>query len=276
MPLTLTLRESPRIPIEVESIRLETVRAQSLPEILSTRINYGNQQPELGELFTAQGSACDDESVIWDGDCSKVKLIGTGLTRGRMTVLGHAGMHLGAEMRGGEIEVRGNAGDWLGAQLHGGRIRVRGNAGHHVGGVYLGGRKGMTGGEILIDGNAGDEVGRAMRRGLSAVGGQAGEAVGFNLIAGTILVQSARAGRHGAGMRRGTIGWLGAVPPTSWLPTFQPGAIYEPVFLRIFLNALEQQGFPLPEGCLTAKYQRISGDFLEQGRGEFLVRVAGA
>ena len=57
---------------------------------------------------------------------SKVKWIGRGMTRGRITIMGNAGMHLGAYMKGGAIEVSGNASDWLGAEMSGGLIRIRG------------------------------------------------------------------------------------------------------------------------------------------------------
>ena len=168
-------------------------------------MQYGNKQLTLGEFFNVSGSCGDDGEMIWEGDCAKIKLIGTGMTTGRMTIRGNAGMHLGAEMTGGEIICEGDAGDWVGAEMHGGRIHVRGNAGHLIGAVYRGGRRGMTGGEILIDGKAGNEIGHTMRRGLIAVGGRSGDAAGFNMIAGSIFLFGEAGIRPGAGMRRGTI-----------------------------------------------------------------------
>ena len=56
----------------------------------------------------------------------------------------HAGMHLGAYMKGGSIEVSGNASDWIGAEMTGGLIRVRGNAGGQVGAAYRGSLAGMN------------------------------------------------------------------------------------------------------------------------------------
>ena len=166
MPLTLTLIQPSAIPLEVDAVQLDTVRNQSPDEVKQILIQRGNQQLPLGEFFQVQGSAAEDEELVWEGDCSKVKLIGTHWKQGRVRVAGNAGMHLGAEMTGGEILVEGHAADWVGAEMHGGRIRVLGNAGHLVGGAYRGGRRGMTGGEILIHGNAGNEIGLTMRRGL--------------------------------------------------------------------------------------------------------------
>jgi formylmethanofuran dehydrogenase subunit C len=271
MPLTLTLKQRTSIPIEADSIRLEAVREQSPDQIKATLVQYGNSQSELGEFFDVSGSAADDEHLVWTGDCSKVKLIGAGLQSGKITVEGNAGMHLGSEMLGGEITVHGNAGDWVGAEMKGGRIHVHGNAGHCPGAVYRGGRKGMTGGEILIDGDAGNEIGHTLRRGLIAVGGKAGDGLGFNMIAGSILIFGAAGIRPGAGMRRGTIGLFGSDPPPM-LPTFRLACADRPEFLRVYLLHLRRTGFAVPDECLTAVYRRYSGDFLELGKGEILVR----
>lgn len=274
MPLVFSLRHKTSIPLEVDAIRLETVRGQTADQVSSTLVQHGNKQLSIGEFFEVSGSAAGDGEIVWQGDCSHVKLIGTGWESGRIIIEGNAGMHLGAEMRGGEIIVRGNVGDWLGAELKGGRIRVHGNAGNLVGCVYRGGRRGMTGGEILIDGNAGDEIGHSLRRGLIAVGGKAGDAVGFGQIAGTLLFCGEIGIRPGAGMKRGTIALLGNEPAPPMLPTFRQACIYRPVFLRLYLSHLRKLGFPVPPAALEADYLRFSGDLLELGKGEILVRQA--
>jgi len=66
--------------------------------------------------------------IVLEGDLSRAKQIGAGMTQGKITIHGDAGMHLGATMRGGEIAVHGNAGDWAGAEMQGGLIRIMGNA----------------------------------------------------------------------------------------------------------------------------------------------------
>lgn len=269
MPLLLRLKNRSAIPLEVDALQLETVREQSTADAAKTLIQHGNVQVPLGEVLDVSGSAADNE-IVWEGDCSAIKLIGAGLKEGRIRVEGDVGMHLGAQMRGGEILVSGNAADWLGAEMHGGRIHVRGNAGNLIGAVYRGGRRGMTGGEILVDGHAGSEVGHTMRRGLIAIGGNTGEGAGFSMIAGTILVFGSSGSRPGAGMRRGTIGLFGAAPPM--LPTFRPAAMCQPVFLRFYLLRLREMGFLVGDECLAADYHRYCGDFLALGKGEILVR----
>jgi formylmethanofuran dehydrogenase subunit C len=272
MPLVITLNQKTSIPVEVDSIQLETVRAQTADEVKGTQVQYGNKQVPLGEFFDVSGSAADDDEIVWEGDCGHVKLIGSHLKQGRIRVEGHAGMHLGAEMTGGEIVVHGNAHDWVGAEMHGGRITVHGNAGHLTGAVYRGGRRGMTGGEILIHGNAGNEIGHTMRRGLIAVAGKVGDAAGIALIAGSLLLFGETGIRPGAGMRRGTIGLLGSEEPPDMLPTFKFSCTDQPVFLQIYLRHLLSLGFPVPEECLHASIDRYCGDFLEFGKGEILVR----
>lgn len=273
MPLTLSLREPSAIPLEVDSVKLEIVRGQAPDEVKATRIQRGNKQVTVGEFFDVGGSAADDNTLVWEGDCSKVKLIGAHLTAGTVRVEGNAGMHLGAEMTGGEVIVHGNAGDWVGAEMHGGRIRVHGNAGHLVGAVYRGGRKGMTAGEILIDGDAGNEIGHAMRRGLIAIGGRAGDAAGVAMIAGTIVINGETGIRYGPGMRRGSIILLGADTP-DMLPTFRYSSTYRPTILRVLLRYVQQLGWNVPDNSLDAAYHRYHGDFLELGKGEILIRVA--
>ncbi len=276
MPVVLRLRQVTTIPLEVDAVRVEVVRGQSPAQIAATPVQYGNQPVPLAEFFDVSGSAADDQEIVWDGDCSHVKRIATGLTAGRVRVEGSAGMHLGAEMRGGTVTVSGNAGDWAGAEMHGGRIHVHGNTGHFAGAVYRGGRVGMTGGELFIDGNSGDELGHTMRRGLIAVRGTTGNAAGFNMRAGTLLLFGAVGVRPGAGMKRGTIALLGDAPPPALLPTFRPACTWRPDFLRMYLNHLRQGGFAVQDAELAAACQRFSGDVLELGKGEILIREAGA
>lgn len=274
MPLVLTLKNTTSIPVEVDSIRLETVREQSAADVARTLVQYGNKQLELGEFFDLSGSAADDNTMIWQGDCSRIKLIGTGLTAGKVIVDGAAGMHVGAEMMGGEIEVRGNAGDWGGAEMHGGRIWIRGNAGHCIGAVYRGGRRGMTGGEILIEGDCGNELAHTLRRGTIAVRGRVGDGAGFNMLAGTLLLFGGSGVRPGAGMRRGTIVYLGTELPPPMLPTYKLAGQAQPVYLSVYLRYLSQIGWHVPPECFSASYRQFNGDFLELGKGEILVRQA--
>jgi formylmethanofuran dehydrogenase subunit C len=265
--LTLRYNNATTIPVEAEVIAPEHFAGKSAREIAALPVQHGNAQAPLGEFFAVDGNA-DDGRVVVEGDCCRVKLIGSGMQSGTITVRGNAGMHLGAEMRGGAIHVLGNVGDWVGAELRGGVIHVHGDAGHHAGAGYRGSRLGMRGGRLLIDGNAGNEIGSGMRRGLIAIGGDAGDFTGVGLIAGSILVFGKTGIRVGANMRRGTIALFG--PPTPLLPTFHFDCVYQPVFMRLYLRLLERHGFTHEARHRTGSYRRFSGDLVASGKGEVL------
>jgi formylmethanofuran dehydrogenase subunit C len=265
--LRLHYKSTTTIPVEAECLTPDNLAGKTVAEIAALPVQHGNVQVPLGEFFAVEGDPGDRELVI-EGDCSRVKWIGSDMTTGRITVHGNVGMHLGAEMRGGEIHVHGQAGDWVGAEMRGGLIHVRGDAGHLVGGAYRGSRAGMRGGVILVDGKAGNEVGGTMRRGLIAVGGAAGDFVGVSMIAGTIFVFGPPGVRTGAGMKRGTIALYSG--PPQLLPTFRFACVYRPVFLRMYLRQLKAWGFPLAEEHLHGSYRRYSGDLVSLGKGEVL------
>src|SRR5262245_56060836 len=187
--LQLTYHGTTTIPVEAECITPDNLAGKSAAEVLSLPVQHGNAQVPLGEFFGVEGDAGDGE-VLVEGDCGRVKWLGAGMTGGRLTVRGNAGMHLGAEMRGGEVVVEGNAGDWVGA-------------------AYRGSAAGMRGGVILVDGRAGNEVGGGMRRGLVAVGGAVGDFPGVSLIAGSVFLFGPSGVRPGAGMKRGSLVFCG-------------------------------------------------------------------
>lgn len=266
MPLELALLEAQSIPVEVDGISTTTVRNAKPDEIAALPVHQGNRQHALGDLFSINGSAADDETIVWQGDCSRVKLIGTGQSTGTTIVEGDTGMHVGASMTGGRIEVRGNAADWVGAEMQGGIIQIRGNAGHLVGAVYRGGRRGMKGGVILVEGDAGNEIGHTMRRGVIAVRGRTGDALAFNMIAGTVIALGETGIRPGAGMRRGSLVFAGEAP--TMLPTFKAAGTERPAFLPFYARRLRQLGFPVDDELLGRDFRKYAGDYLALGKGE--------
>jgi formylmethanofuran dehydrogenase subunit C len=226
---------------------------------------HGRERTRLGEFFAVSGSG-DDVRV--EGDLRRVKFVGAGMTAGRLTVAGNAGMHAGAGMSGGELRVEGDAGDWAGAGMRGGRLVVTGSAGHHLGGVYAGERAGMRGGEIVVHGDAGEQAGAGLRRGMIAVGGRVGEAAGLRMLAGTIVALGGVGARAGAAMRRGSIVTMAPVTP---LATFVFSCIYRPPFLGLYLRRLRALGLPVSDDQLEGRYARWCGDGLELRRGEILI-----
>jgi formylmethanofuran dehydrogenase subunit C len=265
--LQLRYRAATTIPVEAECVTPNHLAGKTIAEIAALPVQHGNRSEPLGEFFQVEGDASDG-AVMVEGDCSRVKLLGSGMTSGHLTVRGDVGMHLGAEMTGGVIDVFGNAGDWVGAELRGGRIHVRGNAGHLVGAGYRGSRFGMRGGVLLIEGKAGNEIGSGMRRGLIAIGGDTGDYLGVSMIAGTVVVFGQPGVRPGAGMKRGSIVFYGPRPVL--LPTFRYDCAYDPVFLKLYVSQLRQWGFPVAESLHQRSWRRYSGDLVATGKGEVL------
>src|SRR5215211_3208704 len=265
MTLTLTMREQPAVPLEAEALCPDRLAGASPEEIKALPVWHGNERTRVGEFFAISGAG-DDVRV--EGDLSRVKFVGAGMTAGRLTVAGNVGMHAGAGMRGGELHVEGDAGDWAGAGMRGGTLVVRGSAGRQLGGVYPGERAGMRGGEIVVHGDAGAQAGAGVRRGLIAVAGRVGDAAGLRMLAGTIVALGGVGPHAGAGMRRGSIVTMA---PTTPLATFVFSCIYRPPFLGLYLRRLRALGLAVSDEQLDGRYARWCGDGLELRRGEILV-----
>ncbi|HSW40717.1 MAG TPA: formylmethanofuran dehydrogenase subunit C [Acidobacteriota bacterium] len=261
----LRLKSFPRLALEADVISPDIIGGLSRPEIDSLPVRLGRRRYRLCDFFETDGEK--SRRLELHGDCSRVKLIGRGMTGGSVTVFGNAGMHLGAEMRGGAITVHGNVADWTGAEMRNGLIHVRGAAGGQAGAAYRGSRKGMRGGMIVVEGDADIEIGMRMRRGLIYIGGRAGDFAGLQMMGGTILLCGGAGLRTGAWMSRGTIV---ALKPVDLLPTFPYACAYEPVFLRLLLKHLADFGITPPDNFPNGPLRRHTGDTSGLGKGEIL------
>ena len=266
MPLTLTLREPPAVPLETEGLTPDRLAARSRAQIEALTVWHGNRRGQLADFFAVSGNGGEELRI--EGDLRRVKFLGAGLTAGRLIIAGDAGMHTGAEMRGGELVVESDVGDFAGTGMRGGRLVVRGSAGHELGGAHPGERAGMRGGEIHVHGDAGHQVGAGLRRGLIAVAGRMGDAAGLRMLAGTIVALGGVGAQPGAAMRRGTIV---AMSQVTLLPTFAFACSYRPPFLRLYLRHLRALGLPLIDEQIEGRYARWCGDGLELRRGEILI-----
>jgi formylmethanofuran dehydrogenase subunit C len=264
--ITLTLKEQPSVPLEAEMISPDVMAGLKHDAIRALPVFLGKRQCRLDDFFAVEGEESDELEVR--GDAAKVKWIGRGMTRGRLTVTGNAGMHLGAHMKGGAIEVSGNASDWVGAEMTAGLIRIHGNAGGQIGAAYRGSLAGMKGGTILVGGSAGLEVGMRMKRGIIVVGGPVRDFAGLQMKGGTIFLLSGAEIRTGAWMFRGTIVSLVPIP---LLPTFSYACAYQPTFLRVYARYLLALGISIPHDGTDGAYQRYTGDTAVPGKGEILV-----
>ncbi len=269
--IKLRLKFKPSIPVFAENISPDKFSGKNIDEIKNIEIFYGNKEKKLDELFEVEKIG-DNEEILIEGDVSNVREIGKGMTKGKIIINGNAGMHLGAYMKGGIIEVHGNVDDWLGAEMEGGLIRVEGNAGNFVGGAYYGSNAGMNGGIIIIEGNVRNETGRFMSLGTIVINGNAGNFTGVHMKGGTIFIFGNVGERTGAEMHDGSI-IIANRNNTSinLLPTFKSNGTTKFTFINLFLNELKKYNIQVDEFFGT--YERFSGDFAEQGKGEiFLFR----
>lgn len=262
--LTLTLKETPHVPLEAETITPDAMAGLSLDAVRALPAWLGKRQVQLSDFFDVAGEPGDQIEVV--GDAGRVKWMGRGMTRGKLMVRGNAGMHTGAYMKGGTIEVTGNAHDWLGGEMAGGLIRVAGNAGGQVGAAYRGSLSGMKEGTILVGGTAGLEVGLRMKRGTIVIGGLCRDFAGLQMKGGTLVLLGGAEIRTGAWMARGTII---SVRPIRLMPTFAYSCEYSPAFLRLYARHLQGLGVTLPTEGGT--YQRYTGDTATPGKGELLL-----
>jgi formylmethanofuran dehydrogenase subunit C len=264
--IALTLKEPPSVPLEAESISPDVTVGLSHAALRALPVFLGKRRRRLEDFFEIEGAASDALSIR--GDLRKVKWIGRGMTRGRVTIVGDVGMHLGASMAGGVIDVAGGVSDWLGAEMTGGLIRVRGSAGGQVGAAYRGSSRGMNQGTIVVEGSAGIEVGMRMRRGVIAVAGPVRDFAGLQMKGGTIFLLGGAEIRTGAWMTRGTIVSLA---PIHLLPTFTYACTYRPTFLCLYARYLETLGISIPQPAGDGTYRRYTGDTSGLGKGEILV-----
>jgi formylmethanofuran dehydrogenase subunit C len=263
--IILRLKEQPTVPLEAECVSPDVFVQRGAEEVRALPVFLGKRRHRLEDFFTIEGAGGDE--IELHGDTSRVKWIGKEMTRGRITIHGDIGMHLGAFMAGGQIDVLGNAGDWVGGEMKGGLIHIRGNAGGQLGAAYRGSITGLDGGAILVEGTAGIELGMRMKRGLIAVKGMVRDFAGLQMKGGTIVLMSGAELRTGAWMLRGTIITM---KPVRLLPTFADSGLYNPTFLNVYAKHLHQFGFELPYDVRMGSYQRYAGDSSVPGKGEIL------
>ncbi|MGA9099410.1 MAG: formylmethanofuran dehydrogenase subunit C [Methanotrichaceae archaeon] len=241
------------ISVEAENISPDKLASITLGQMRNLEVWQGNRKRKLSDLFKVSGDedpTKPEETVIrLEGDFSKVKRIGEGMSAGTIEVTDSVGMHAGNNMRGGLLQIGWNADDWLGREMHDGRIVVKGNAGNYAGSGYRGEKCGMRGGEIQINGNAGAYLGEHMCGGSIRVDGNVGDFPGAVNQGGTIFIGGSTY-LPGAEMTKGTITVRGKARV---LPSFQKAEV-------ICLDGVD--------------HQKYIGDLVENGKGELFVALS--
>ncbi len=205
--VTIKPKKEIRISTEAENISPDKFAGKTEKEIESIEAWMGNQKTTLGELFLikVEGSApASDTKIVMEGDFSRIKRIGEGMTGGLLLINGNVDMHIGAKMSGGKITLKGNADSWAGREMKGGELIIEGNVGYYLGAGYRGESCGMRGGKITVMGNALDFVGEHMCGGEIIVKGNAGILPGLSNNGGKIVIEG-NTSRPGSEMSKGTI-----------------------------------------------------------------------
>lgn len=255
--ITLHPKRAFKFPIEAKNITPDIFAKKSLKELAALEMWEGNRKRSLSDLFNIKNDSSPSEefTIKIEGDVSKLRNLGAGMTKGGIVVDGDVGMHLGEEMSGGTITVAGNAGSWAGSKMKGGTIEIKGNAGDYIGASYRGSTQGMKGGKIIIHGNAGYEVGCFMRNGLIKILGDVGLFAGIHMSNGTIFVQGNSEGRAGAQMINGKVVVVGYVPDV--MPTFTIDSIKP----KVKVDGEKIEG----------PFYSFIGDLADNGKGKLFV-----
>ncbi len=205
--VTIKPKKDIKISVEAENISPDKFAGLSEKDIQSLEAYLGNQKTTLGELFSikVEGSgAVADTKIVMEGNFSRVKRIGEGMTAGLIMIKGNVDMHLGAKMSGGKITLSGNADSWAGREMKGGELIIEGDARYYLGAGYRGETCGMRGGKITVMGNVLDFLGEHMCGGEIIVKGNTGILPGLSNNGGKIVI-GGNTSRPGSEMAKGTI-----------------------------------------------------------------------
>ncbi len=204
----LKSKNQPSVGLEAEVISPDIFAGKKLDGIKKLSVFEGKVEKKIEDFFTIAGEAgvkAGETRIIIEGDVSRTKRIGHGMSAGEIHIRGDVGMHLGSKMRGGKILVEGNVDSFAAQEMRGGELLVKGDAGNYLGSATRGNWRGMRGGAVTVEGNAGSEIGTFMLGGVITVKGNAGSFAGVHMGKGLIVIEGRAERRIGAEMVGGTI-----------------------------------------------------------------------
>ena len=247
------------VPVIAECINPDVFEGKSVTEIAEFIVHEGNRKKKLSDLFKIEEDTAEVPTITINGNVSKVKQIGTGMTKGEIIINGNAGMHLGEKMVNGKITVNGNVESWTGSAMKGGLIEIHGDANDYLASPYRGTSVGMRGGEIIVDGKVGSDCACYMKGGVIKIRGGAGPFLGYRMLNGTIYVEKECKTRVGALMTGGKI--IVAAFLEEVMPTFTVDEIKQ----SIKIDDKEKA---------TGPFYVFFGDLAEHGKGKLYVSKA--
>lgn len=256
-PLQFSLNCAPLNPSHIAN--------KSSSEIAAMRLNYGNSQLRVDEIFEITGS--DTQNIHFKNTSSKLDYLGANMSVGSMTIEGDAGAYLAYNLKNATIHCHGNTQAYAACNMVSGLLTIEGNTGDFLGGASAGLRKGMRGGTVIVKGNAGDRVGDQMRRGLILIEGDAGDYCASRMIAGTIGVFGNIGKYAGFNMKRGTL-LLTKLPNLH--ATMQDCGMHTLPFLSLMFKSLSPLATKF-SGMQSQRVQCFVGDASGNGNGEILI-----
>jgi formylmethanofuran dehydrogenase subunit C len=257
--ITITPKTQYTVPVQAACINPDLFAGKSVKEIAALPITEGNKHLLLGDLFEITYDNAETPSITLNGDFSKVKRVGQGMSSGEIIFNGNAGMHTGEKMSGGKITVNGSVGGWSGCEMKGGLIEIHGDGGDYLASPYRGSSTGMKGGLIIVDGNVGTDVACYLRGGTIKVKGSAGRFLGYHMSNGTVFVGKECDVRAGACMTGGKIVIAGKIEEV--MPSFT----VDSVKAKVKIDDTQSAAGP---------FYVFLGDMAEHGTGKIFVAKA--
>jgi formylmethanofuran dehydrogenase subunit C len=212
--VTLTVKQTPELYLECEHITPDFFAGKTAAQIAELPAFQGKEDTTLGAYFTVAGNAgatAADTKIVINGDCSRMKYIGTKMTAGEVLVNSDADMYTGGWMKGGKLTVKGNVHSFCALGMEGGDFLIEGNAGNYLGAAYRGDWRGMQGGVVRVKGNAGSDICTFMNGGTMIVEGNVDIHIGTHMEGGTIIVKGRANRRVGGQLVKGDIYVYGGI-----------------------------------------------------------------
>ncbi|MFZ0006080.1 MAG: formylmethanofuran dehydrogenase subunit C [Methanoregula sp.] len=212
--ITLTVKKVPELYLECEGLNPDTFAGKSVDQIAKIPMYQGKEISTLGEYFTVAGTTgatAADTKIVVNGDCSKMKYIGSKMTAGEMVVNSDCDMYTGSWMSGGKLLVKGNVHSFCGLALKGGEFTIEGNAGNYLAAAYRGDWRGMSGGVLRVKGNAGSDVASFMTGGTLIIEGSVDIHLGTHMEGGKIILKGNANRRVGGQLVKGEIYVFGTI-----------------------------------------------------------------
>ena len=207
--ITFDVKKRNQIALEMDEIIPDTIYTWEEADFDKYAVPVGNSRFPLTDFFdiTVEGTADSPAEVkmIFNGDCGRVKYIGTKMSAGEIIVNGDVDLHVGAEMSGGSITVKGNTEAHAGREMSGGKLEIYGNTKEFTGASYIGEWRGMSGGQIIVHGNAGKQCGECLVGGHIHVLGDCDILAGIHMRKGLIEIDGNVNRWPGGQMKNGNI-----------------------------------------------------------------------